>query len=398
MLALVAACGGDPAEPPGRTVATAGPTGLTGPGGPTGVETPTTDVSVSPPGPLDAPLQTPDILVLSNKSLPEAVVTRIRKLRGVEDTELFSMASFYVEEQPIRYAAVDPATFRRYTPATTAQTAGLWQRVAGGEIMVRPDIGKQVPTQGGQLRVGTDESDPTINIGAFGALTSPLHAPYLDAVVNERWAGQLGMPQRNAMLLSTGETSPQSIQERLRAIAGKTASVQILGPNPDLSGFQQAILTSSSLAAAVGTFSYTVNGDGTVNPDRGWVREYIRTEEVPILGQVTCNKAMLIQLRAALREVVEAGLADKINPGEYGGCYYPRFIGRDPRRGLSFHTWGTAIDLNVPGNLRGSKGMIDRRVVAIFVRWGFNWGGTWKWTDPMHFELARIVKPESVAG
>ena len=70
----------------------------------------------------------------------------------------------------------------------------------------------------------------------------------------------------------------------------------------------------------------------------------------------------------------------------------PRFIASDPSEGSSFHTFGTAIDLNVPGNQRGTVGTIDRAVVKIFDRWGFNWGGTWHYTDPMHFELARIVK------
>jgi hypothetical protein len=30
--------------------------------------------------------------------------------------------------------------------------------------------------------------------------------------------------------------------------------------------------------------------------------------------------------------------------------------------------------------------------VKIFKKWGFAWGGDWKYTDPMHFELVRIVK------
>ena len=131
---------------------------------------------------------------------------------------------------------------------------------------------------------------------------------------------------------------------------------------------------------------------GTVTPDAGWVRSYIRTEQVPILGAVTCNKGMIPQLRAALSEVVDRGLADKIHPGEYAGCYYPRFIANDPAKGLSLHSWGIAVDLNVPGNQRGTAGLMDRRVVAIFKRWGFAWGGDWHYTDPMHFEMASVVR------
>jgi hypothetical protein len=51
-----------------------------------------------------------------------------------------------------------------------------------------------------------------------------------------------------------------------------------------------------------------------------------------------------------------------------------------------------AVDLNVPGNLRGTLGQLDRRVVAIFEKWGFAWGGNWSYTDPMHFEMNRVVE------
>jgi hypothetical protein len=151
---------------------------------------------------------------------------------------------------------------------------------------------------------------------------------------------------------------------------------------------EQAELTGTS--ADFGSFTYTYTPDGQIQPDPAWVAEYIRTEAVPILGSVTCHKLMLPQLRAALQQVVDAGLADKIHPEEYGGCYVPRFIASDPSNPVSLHTWGIAIDLNVPGNQRGVPGEIDRRVVAIFKSWGFAWGGDWDYTDPMHFELARL--------
>ena len=42
-------------------------------------------------------------------------------------------------------------------------------------------------------------------------------------------------------------------------------------------------------------------------------------------------------------------------------------------------------------NQRGTPGLIDREVVSIFEKWGFTWGGTWHYTDPMHFQLDRVV-------
>jgi hypothetical protein len=154
---------------------------------------------------------------------------------------------------------------------------------------------------------------------------------------------------------------------------------------------QTAVLSGGSVASAIGSFTYTPHRDGTVSPDPAWVAANIRTATVPIIGKVTCHRVMIPQLRSALQEVVDRGLSAKVHPSEYGGCYYPRYISHDPSKGLSMHTWGAAIDLNVPGNLRGTDGEMDRQVVAIFKKWGFAWGGDWHYTDPMHFELAALV-------
>ena len=153
-----------------------------------------------------------------------------------------------------------------------------------------------------------------------------------------------------------------------------------------------ARLVGGSVADAVGSFRYRWFRDGTVDPDPAWVGASIASADVPILGRVTCHRVMLPQLRAALQEVVDTGLASAIDAGDFGGCYSPRFIGRDPARGLSLHTWGIAVDLNVSGNQVGTAGTIDPRVVRIFESWGFAWGGRWSVPDPMHFELASLTR------
>lgn len=146
-------------------------------------------------------------------------------------------------------------------------------------------------------------------------------------------------------------------------------------------------------ALSLGSFNYRYFTNGTIAPDPAWVRANIGYADVPILGRVECHRLMIPQLRAALAEVQSAGLAGSIYRGQYAGCYNPRFIDRDPNQPISLHTWGIALDLNVPGNQRGTAGQIDRRVVAIFKRWGFAWGGDWAYTDPMHFELSTLVTP-----
>jgi hypothetical protein len=42
--------------------------------------------------------------------------------------------------------------------------------------------------------------------------------------------------------------------------------------------------------------------------------------------------------------------------------------------------------VNITNNSFGGRVSMDPRIVAIFRRWGFAWGGTWVRADGMHFE------------
>ncbi len=349
------------------------------------------NVTVPAPEKLTAALLSSDILVYGQNSLDQRTIAKIKAIDGVEAIEAMSMGSFFVEDREVTYAAVDPGSFRRYTKQGTAQTQAVWDRVAGGEIAVEPAIGKQLEQKDGYMRLGNESAADTIHIGAYAALLNSLGPSRIDAVVNYKWTGKLGMRPRNAIIVALGEASPASILKELKRYVGQKAQIEILAQNPDLGATRTAFLTGGSVAQAVGSFSYRANPDGTVTPDPAWVAAKITTEEMPIIGRVTGNRVMLPQLRAALNEVVTLKLSSSIY--HYDGCYVPRFIARDPAKGLSFHTFGTAIDLNAADNYRGIAGKMDRRVVTIFKKWGFAWGGDWNYTDPMHFELASLVQP-----
>ncbi|WP_426243270.1 M15 family metallopeptidase [Nocardioides sp. LHG3406-4] len=393
-LLALAACGEPvPAAPP-ETASTSGPvpsdssSDSSAQPSPEGSAQPTVadpDHSVPPPGRLTKTLVPPDILVYSQQALPDKLTERIRKAKGVTDTERLSLAQVGIENRVITVGAVDPASYRRFTRLESATLQEAWERVAGGELAIDPALGKKLQDDQGYLKLGNDEDAEQVHIGAY-----TFQVPRVDAVVNEKWGEALGMRLGNALLISTGFDSPQVVQDRIQDIVGKDLSVQILGPDLDPDAVQTAFLTGGSVAQAVGTFSYRVIGGGRIAPDPAWVSSHIRTEPVPILGSVTCHTVMIPQLRAALREVQTEGLADKIHPGEYAGCFYPRFIANTTQ--LSLHSFGIALDLNVPGNQRGTVGEMDRDVVEIFKKWGFAWGGDWGYTDPMHFEMNRLVE------
>lgn len=342
------------------------------------------------PEPLRGPLRRPDVLVIADDELDGKLRHRVGTLPGVRAAEALSVASVPVGDRSVTVAAVDSGGYRRFTASHTATADPVWQVVAAGDAVLSHDIGRDLNRPLGDtvgLRAGTHDVD--LRVGAYATTV-----PRIDVVVNEQRGEQLGMRRHNTIVVALDDARRADASAAIARLLGDRGSVQELtpGPAPPSGTRQAAYLTGSTASASLGSFSYRYFADGTVRPEPSWVRANIRTEPVPILGDVTCHRVMLPQLRAVLTEIVHSGLAGEIDPADYGGCYVPRFIGYDPSQGLSMHTWGIAVDLNVSGNMRGTAGEIDRRVVRIFKKWGFAWGGDWAWTDPMHFELATIIR------
>lgn len=382
----------DPGQEPGQgTGAGAGGSGSPTAGESAGAEgTPGLDpaFAVDPPGRFKSLPRTADIVVQAEDTIDEDTLAAIEGLDGVVAVEQLSLVQVSIENRVLSVASVDPASYRRYAPGELPQNQEIWDRVAGGELAVGQALARRLPLEDDWLQLTSDV--PPIHLG----VKAPQITNAVDVVVNEKWGEALGAVPGNALLVSTGLTAPDAVVGPLTKLLPKDTSIERLdavaryGLDPDAVQTAQVV---GSLADAIGVFTYRPIGGGRIAPDPAWVRTHISTQSVPILGDVTCNNAIFPQLRAALEEIVTAGLADEIKREQYAGCYYPRFIAGSTS--LSNHSFGTALDLNVPGNLRGTVGEMDRVVVSIFKKWGFAWGGDWRYTDPMHFEMARIVRP-----
>lgn len=388
---LLGACS-DPAEPEPDPTPASGTTSSAPTDEPSASPTvPVADPAhaVEPPGERDGRLWSADILVQWDKPIDDALLQKIDRLKQVGHTERIGLGQVSLENRVLTVASVDPGDYRHFTQADVADFQEAWDRVAGGELAIDRKVAKRLADGDGMIRLGTEDDAPSLHVGAY----TP-QIPTIDMVVNTAWAGDIGMADDNGLLISTDGFAPATIRTKLEDLVGKDASVQMLdvasrlGLDPDAK--LTAIPTGGTLGSLVGTYRYQVAGGGRIAPDPAWVSANIRTEAVPILGSVTCHKDLFPQLRAALLEVEQRGLAGEIHPGEYAGCYYPRFIANTTT--LSNHAFGLALDLNVPGNQRGTVGEMDRDVVAIFKTWGFAWGGDWRWTDPMHFELAEVKR------
>jgi hypothetical protein len=276
-------------------------------------------------------------------------------------------------------AGVDPSVFRRFTPQNTAEVTGVWDNVAKGYLALSYDAAKRFGVGlGGKVTIG----GVPLDVGAL----ADTGLPDLDAIVSNDVAARLGLPPPNGLVLSGGKDDPTPLVLDVRKSVAKDARVDLLrAPAEHMSFFNVG-----DARRRLGSLTYQVMPDGKVSVDPKWVADNIVTQTVPIIGRMTCHKAMLPQLVKALTEIQAAGLADKIHPDQYEGCFYPKLI--EDSGDLSMHAWGLAFDLNVPTNQRLTHGDMDPGVVAIFKKWGFRWGGDWKDTpDPMHFELAALL-------
>jgi hypothetical protein len=279
--------------------------------------------------------------------------------------------------------AVDVDDFRPVTPDVTAQTVGVWQRLLDGDVLVRHDVAHELGLElGGTVLLQTDDGSVPARIGAFAANGAP---PLADLLVPRELGAELGATGDNALVVAADGTSASDLGERLAGTFGADAEL-LEAP------VEQRSAPKSTGSVTLEPFSYTSRGDGTIKIDPAWVQQNIVSVEIPGLGTTQCHRAMVPQLMEALREVHEAGLYGHFERDQFAGCFMPRHILWNPNNGLSMHAWGLAIDFNAVDNAFGKRPVMDPRIVEIFKRWGFEWGGDWSTPDGMHFQLARVVE------
>jgi hypothetical protein len=125
-----------------------------------------------------------------------------------------------------------------------------------------------------------------------------------------------------------------------------------------------------------------------------WYEAHIETRTVPMLGDVTCHEKLFPALEGALGELRDRGLGNLIHI--YSGCYAPRTVARSATAPPSQHAYGAAIDIDAPTNGFGDPTpAMDIRVVRVFERWGFLWGGNFLIPDAAHFEYGSSLEASS---
>jgi len=121
--------------------------------------------------------------------------------------------------------------------------------------------------------------------------------------------------------------------------------------------------------------------------------KYMTVWDVPVhleLGVIPkklyCNKAIINPLIVAFTNIIERDLIKELKT--WDGCFNVRR--KRGLKSLSLHSWGIAIDINASWNGLDKEPTMSPELVKCFTDAGFDWGGTWKRKDGMHFQLKSI--------
>lgn len=102
--------------------------------------------------------------------------------------------------------------------------------------------------------------------------------------------------------------------------------------------------------------------------------------------RIYCNRDLSVPLSQAFRNLIDRGIVGQLKT--WDGCFNIR-----KKRGgatSSLHSWGIAIDVNAAWNGFGKTPTMSPEMVKCFTDAGFDWGGTWKKPDGMHFQLSKL--------
>jgi len=169
-------------------------------------------------------LKQADLLVVAPFSLSPQVRAAVARQPGVTGTEPIEAAKIKINGAFAAVLGVDPSGFRGYAAPSTAASSKLWQGVAAGGIAVSYTMGTlDKLSLGGHVTVSGQRLErlPVVAFGTVGI-------GGVDAVVSDSVARSLGMPARNAIVVSAPPAQVAALATMIKAVLPRGASVEPL--------------------------------------------------------------------------------------------------------------------------------------------------------------------------
>jgi cell wall-associated NlpC family hydrolase len=199
-------------------------------------------------------LRQADLLVVAPFSLSAQVLATVSRQPGVISAEPIEAAKVQINGVYTAVLGVNPSTFRGYAANATAASNALWQGVANGGVAISYTMGKlDRLSLGGRVMVAGRQRErlPVVAFGTVGI-------GGVDAVVSDSVARSLGMPSRNAIVVSAPPADVASLTSQIKQALPHGAAVEALVTQvtrPSAAGLTPGTVTTSGLAAAGGAMT-----------------------------------------------------------------------------------------------------------------------------------------------
>jgi hypothetical protein len=159
----------------------------------------------------------PALLVTQERPFTAAQVRAVRGLKGVSEIATIGYKQLSMYDRVLATAAVDPATFRRFTYPDTANSQPLWTAVRDGAGLVSHEAGTRdhLPLEA-SMPVGWG----TVRIAGLATTV-----PGIDLTVSVQKGDSLGVPFGNGIVVAVSG-DPRQIRKLLGERFGQAALIR----------------------------------------------------------------------------------------------------------------------------------------------------------------------------
>lgn len=163
----------------------------------------------------------PDVLAVGAGSISAAKIKRIAGLSRVKDVTAVAGGAVQLQGRQVNAFAVDPSSFRSWTPPGTAKRTELWEALAADRFVVSSAAAEQLRLIRGYQYPVVARTMPNLMLGGSG----PLGLPGIDMLVSERSGGEMGLVPNVAVLVNAPGVSPAKVVRAVRKVLGPRTSV-----------------------------------------------------------------------------------------------------------------------------------------------------------------------------
>ncbi|MFD0852900.1 lytic transglycosylase domain-containing protein, partial [Actinomadura adrarensis] len=148
-------------------------------------------------------------------------VQKISKLSRVRDVISVAGGAVQLQGRSVNTFAVDPSTFRSWTPPGTAKTNKLWEALATNRFVTSSAAADQLRLNEGTQYPIVGRTVPQLVMGGSGTLG----IPGIDMLVPQRTGQEMGLVPNIAVLVNAPGTNPATTVRAVKRILGQNVDV-----------------------------------------------------------------------------------------------------------------------------------------------------------------------------